>query len=150
MQLDDDSDVPDTSRKRLAQGVRHCVPIRLFLDSWQPRGSQRGGCMWLRYLSATRTLPSPTYKKTVVTDTLVFSPPRKHLPHRKHLHLNPPFFTITTSAHTQLCLRYVRMTFTLAVRAALNQCTLEQIDIELAALLNSMSFEPSFTVSLRA
>lgn len=42
------------------------------------------------------------------------------------------------------------MTFTLAVRAALNQCTLEQIDIELAALLNSMSFEPSFTVSPRA
>jgi hypothetical protein len=42
------------------------------------------------------------------------------------------------------------MTFTLAVRAALNQCILEQIDIELAALLNSMSFEPSFTVSLRA
>lgn len=35
-------------------------------------------------------------------------------------------------------------------RAALNQCTLarkQQIEIELAALLNSLSFEPSFTVS---
>jgi hypothetical protein len=35
-------------------------------------------------------------------------------------------------------------------RPVLIATTQQQIDIELAALLNSLSFQPSFTVSLRA